>query len=103
MDSNDRAFHDSMKPSWSLNGTLVFAPAGDISALATNSRRARERDGLLVVQKGGIVSEGRDVRFATFSIEVCICFTNACLCVNFQLVVYERLEEAKGHYCYYDA
>jgi nuclear pore complex protein Nup98-Nup96 len=67
----DRAFHDSMKPGWGPDGTLVYAAASNVKPFGRSThRRARERDGLLTVQKGGIVSESRDVRFAKFSNEV---------------------------------
>lgn len=69
----DRAFHESMKPSWGPDGTLVYAAASNVKPFDKSSRRrARERDGLLNVQNGGIVSESRDVRFAKFSNEVSI-------------------------------
>jgi nuclear pore complex protein Nup98-Nup96 len=63
----DRSFHNSMKPSWGPDGTLVYA-ASSPQKFQT-SRGVRERDGLLVIQKGGIVSEKRDVHFAKFSNE----------------------------------
>ena len=66
----DRAFHDSMKPSWGPDGTLVYAAPPASKLFGRSSRRARERDGVLSIQKGGVVSEGRDVRFAKFSNEV---------------------------------
>ncbi len=59
-----------MKPSWGPDGTLVYAAASNIKPFGRSSRRARARDGLLNIQKGGIVSENRDVRFAKFSNEV---------------------------------
>jgi len=65
-----RAFHDSMKPSWGPDGTLVYAAPPNAKSFGRSSRRTRERDGLLNVQKGGIVSESRDVCFAKFSNEV---------------------------------
>jgi nuclear pore complex protein Nup98-Nup96 len=67
MSDADRAFHDSLKPSWGPDGTLVYA-SSDIKPMS-KSRRAREKDGLLTIQKGGIVSESRDIRFAKFSNE----------------------------------
>ena len=71
MSDADRAFHDSMKPSWGPDGTLVYAaPANAKPLFGRSSRWPRERDGLLTIQKGGIVSESRDVRFAKFSNEV---------------------------------
>jgi len=66
----DRAFHNSMKPHWGPDGTLVYAAPANTKPFGRSSRRARARDGLLTVQNGGIVSEGRDVRFAKFSNEV---------------------------------
>ncbi|KAL2075325.1 hypothetical protein VTL71DRAFT_268 [Oculimacula yallundae] len=69
MGENDRAFHDSMKPQWGPDGTLVYAAPPNSKPFGRSSRRARERDGLLTVQKKGVVSEHRDVRFAKFSNE----------------------------------
>lgn len=74
MSVQDRAFHDSMKPSWGFEGTLVYAAPSNVRPFGRSSRRARERDGLLNIQKGGIVSENRDVRLAKFSNEVSIPF-----------------------------
>jgi nuclear pore complex protein Nup98-Nup96 len=70
MTPTDRAFHDSLRPNWGPDGTLVYATSANPQPLAKLSRRARERDGLLTIQKGGVVSESRDVRFAKFSNEV---------------------------------
>jgi nuclear pore complex protein Nup98-Nup96 len=67
----DRAFHESMKPSWGPDGTLVYAAQSNAKPFGRSSRRSHERDGLLTIQKGGVVSENRDVRFAKFSNEVC--------------------------------
>jgi nuclear pore complex protein Nup98-Nup96 len=69
MDERERAFHDSLKPSWDANGTLVYAAP---TARKAFTQTSRDRDGLLVVQKSGIVSESRDVRFAKFSSEVSV-------------------------------
>lgn len=71
MDDTERAFHDSMKPQWGHDGTLVYAAPPTSKPFGRSSRRARERDGLLTIQKKGVVSEHRDVRFAKFSDEVC--------------------------------
>jgi nuclear pore complex protein Nup98-Nup96 len=70
MNEADRAFHDSMKPSWGPDGTLVYAAPSNTKPFGTSSRRFRERDGLLSIQKGGVVSESRDIHFAKFSNEV---------------------------------
>jgi nuclear pore complex protein Nup98-Nup96 len=70
MDEIERAFHDSLKPSWDINGTLVYAATGNQQLLSRSSRDTRDRDDLLVVQKGKIVSETREVMFARFAKEV---------------------------------
>jgi nuclear pore complex protein Nup98-Nup96 len=70
MTESERAFHDSMKPSWGPDGTLVYAAPPNAKPFGRSSRRSRERDGLIQIQRGGIVSEHRDVRFAKFSNEV---------------------------------
>ncbi|OWP07149.1 hypothetical protein B2J93_6729 [Marssonina coronariae] len=69
MEEVERAFHDSLKPQWGPGGTLVYAAPTNSKSFGRSSRRARERDGLLTIQKGGIVSEHRDIRFAKFSNE----------------------------------
>ncbi|KAF4637950.1 hypothetical protein G7Y89_g131 [Cudoniella acicularis] len=69
MTEADRAFHDSMKPNWGPDGTLVYAAPANAKPLGRSSRRNREKNGLLAVQKGCIVSEGRDICFAKFSNE----------------------------------
>ncbi|KAG4426407.1 hypothetical protein IFR04_000590 [Cadophora malorum] len=69
MNETERAFHDSMKPQWGPDGTLVYAAPPNSKPFGRSSRRARERDGLLTVQKKAVVSEHRDVRFAKFSDE----------------------------------
>jgi nuclear pore complex protein Nup98-Nup96 len=70
MSDKERAFHDSMKPSWGPDGTLVYAAPPNGKPFGRSSRRARERDGILTVQKQAIVSENRDIHFAKFSNEV---------------------------------
>lgn len=70
MDDVERAFHESMKPSWGPDGTLVYAAPSNPKQFGRSSRRAREKDGLVTIQRGGVVSESRDVRFAKFSNEV---------------------------------
>ena len=58
MTEQDRAFHNSFKPSWALDGTLVYGTASD-APLA--------KDGILVNVNEAVVSEGQDVQFARFS------------------------------------
>ncbi|KAN0106399.1 Nuclear protein 96 domain containing protein [Hyaloscypha variabilis] len=69
MNDRERAFHESMKPSWGPEGTLVYAAPPNAKPFGRSSRRARERDGILTVQKQAIVSENRDIYFAKFSNE----------------------------------
>ena len=59
-----------MKPSWGPDGTLVYSAPPTAKSFGRSSRRNRQRDGLLHIQKGAIVSERRDVVFAKFSNEV---------------------------------
>ena len=69
----DRTYHDSMKPSWGPDGTLVYAAPPNAQTFGRSSRRSRERDGLIQIQKGAVVSQKRDIRFAKFSNEVSLC------------------------------
>lgn len=70
MNEADRAFHQSLKPSWGPDGTLVYAAPPSSKPFGRSSRRIREKEGLLSVLKGGIVSSGADIRFAKFANEV---------------------------------
>lgn len=70
MTAADRQFYGSLKPSWGPDGTLVYASQVDAVAFNKSPSRMRENNGLVAVQKGAIVSEGRDVRFAKISNEV---------------------------------
>jgi nuclear pore complex protein Nup98-Nup96 len=54
----DHEFHQSFKPNWSANGTLVYATSGSIPALD---------DGILVNFKSPLVAEHQDVHFASFT------------------------------------
>ena len=71
MHEPDQLWHDSLKPAWGPDGTLVYAPSSNTKSFGRSSRRARERNGILTIQKGAIVSANRDIRFAKFSNEVC--------------------------------
>lgn len=66
----EKEFHNSMKPNWGPDGTLVYAVSSNAKPLSRSSRRVRDKDGLLTIQKGGVVSESRDIHFAKFSNEV---------------------------------
>lgn len=67
MDPNDKAFHDSMRPNWGPDGTLVLATAPKV--LSHSSKREVEKDGIMSMSRLNIVSENRDVRFAKFANE----------------------------------
>lgn len=69
MDPQDRVWHDTMRPTWGPNGTLVFA-ANPSEAAFGRSGRVTERNGLMMVMKGGVVSESQDIRIAKFTNEV---------------------------------
>ncbi|OCL13785.1 hypothetical protein AOQ84DRAFT_224189, partial [Glonium stellatum] len=55
MDPKDRSFHQSNKPRWSADGTLIYATSGNTPSMD---------DGILRSLKGSIVSEHKDIRFA---------------------------------------
>lgn len=66
MSDQDKAFHQSFKPSWAPDGTLVYASGND----TTNAT-----DGVLINVNTPVVSDGKDVHFARFasaSYEVCM-------------------------------
>lgn len=67
MDPNDRAFHDTLRPSWGPDGTLVLATTPKV--LSRSSKQVIEKDGIISMGRLNIVSENRDVRFAKFSNE----------------------------------
>lgn len=67
MDPDDKAFHDTLRPSWGPDGTLVLATAPKV--LSRSSRRGIEKDGIVSMSRLHIVSENRDVRFAKISNE----------------------------------
>lgn len=56
MTEEDHAFHTSVKPSWATDNTLVYSIPGSTPPV----------DGNMTTAKQSIVSEGKDVRFATF-------------------------------------
>jgi nuclear pore complex protein Nup98-Nup96 len=69
MDPKDRTWHDTLRPTWGHNGTLVFAATPSYSAFG-RSARLTEKNGLMTVTKGCIVTETQDIRIAQFSNEV---------------------------------
>jgi hypothetical protein len=69
MDANERAWHATVRPTWGPSGTLVFAATAEESAFK-RSQRITEKNGLMTVMKGGVVSESQDIRIAKFTNEV---------------------------------
>ncbi|ORY62513.1 nuclear protein 96-domain-containing protein [Pseudomassariella vexata] len=69
MDPQDRAWHNALRPTWGPNGTLVFS-ATPTEIPFGRSGQITEKNGLMTVMKGGIVSESQDIRFAKFSNEM---------------------------------
>ncbi|OTB03615.1 hypothetical protein M426DRAFT_173658 [Hypoxylon sp. CI-4A] len=69
MDEKDQIWHDTMRPSWGPNGTLVFC-ATPSSTVFGRSSRITEKNGLMTVLKGGVVSESQDIRIARFTNEM---------------------------------
>lgn len=69
MDTKDRIWHDTMRPTWGPNGTLVFSSTPSNSTFG-RSGRISDKNGLMSVLKGGIVSESQDIRIAKFTNEM---------------------------------
>ena len=65
MNESDRAFHDSVRPTWTPDGTLVYAIPGNAPAVD---------DDMMVTANKSLVAEGKDVRFARF-----VAFEDVCL------------------------
>ncbi|KAI0483856.1 nuclear protein 96-domain-containing protein [Xylaria cf. heliscus] len=69
MDSTDRTWHDTMRPTWGPGGTLIFSATPNVSAFG-RSGRITEKNGLMTVMKGAVVSETQDIRIAKFTNEM---------------------------------
>ncbi|KAI0188701.1 nuclear protein 96-domain-containing protein [Astrocystis sublimbata] len=69
MDSGDRTWHDTIRPTWGPGGTLIFSAAPSASAFG-RSGRINGKNGLMTILKGGIVSETQDIRIAKFTNEM---------------------------------
>ncbi|KAI1741739.1 nuclear protein 96-domain-containing protein [Xylaria scruposa] len=69
MDPADRTWHDTMRPTWGPGGTLIFATVPSAS-IFSRSGRITEKNGLMTVMKGGVVSETQDIRIAKFTNEM---------------------------------
>ncbi|KAI0449891.1 nuclear protein 96-domain-containing protein [Xylaria acuta] len=69
MDSADRTWHDTMRPTWGPGGTLIFSATPSVSAFG-RSGRITEKNGLMTVMNGAVVSETQDIRIAKFTNEM---------------------------------
>ncbi|GAW14273.1 hypothetical protein ANO14919_036740 [Xylariales sp. No.14919] len=69
MNYTDRTWHDTMRPTWGPGGTLIFS-ATPSPATFGRSGRITEKNGLMTIMKGGIVSETQDIRIAKFTNEM---------------------------------
>ncbi|KAI1866858.1 uncharacterized protein JN550_007405 [Neoarthrinium moseri] len=69
LDDKDRAWHDALRPTWGPSGTLVFAATPQETPFGRTGRIA-EKNGLMTVMKGAIVSESQDIRIAKFTNEM---------------------------------
>ena len=59
----EKEWRDSYKPAWGPGGTLLYAIPGKVGSSGNKNAQA---DSILRKQKGVLVSEGRDIRFAKF-------------------------------------
>ena len=64
MDSIEQEFHASYKPNWGPRALLLYAIPGKVNLSRNTPSRT---DPILNNQKGVIVSEGKDIRFAKFT------------------------------------
>ena len=60
----EKEWRDSFKPAWGPGETLLYAIPGKVG---NSSNKSIHKDPILQNQKGTIVSEGRDIRFAKFA------------------------------------
>ncbi|KAK6086680.1 nucleoporin autopeptidase [Seiridium cupressi] len=69
LEERDRIWHDTLRPTWGPNGTLVFA-ANPQETPFGRSGRITEKNGLITVTKNNFNFESQDIRIAKFSNEV---------------------------------
>ncbi|KAJ8129186.1 hypothetical protein O1611_g4446 [Lasiodiplodia mahajangana] len=69
MNSTDRIWHDTPRPTWGPGGTLIFSATPSASTFG-RSGRITEKNGLMTVMKGAVVSETQDIRIAKFTNEM---------------------------------
>ena len=60
----EKEWRDSFKPAWGPGETLLYAIPGKVG---NSDNKSVHKDPILQKQKGTIVSEGRDIRFAKFA------------------------------------
>ena len=63
MNELDQEFHESYKPTWGPENTLLYAMP---SRLGSVQDKYAQKHSVLNDIKGTFVSEGRDIRFAKF-------------------------------------
>lgn len=64
LDDRERAYHNSVKPSWGPDGTLVYRAPDSEQPSPTPAR-----DQGLIVHTGTLSSEGYDIRISRLEIE----------------------------------
>ncbi|KAI0429322.1 nuclear protein 96-domain-containing protein [Xylaria sp. FL1042] len=69
MNPTERTWHNTMRPTWGPGGTLIFSST-PTPATFGRSGRVTEKNGLMTIMKGGIVSETQDIRIAKFANEM---------------------------------
>ncbi|KAK8069642.1 hypothetical protein PG994_006258 [Apiospora phragmitis] len=69
MDDKERQWHSVPRPNWGPSGTLVFAATPKDTPFG-RSGRVIEKNGLMTVMKGAIVSSSQDIRIAKFTNEM---------------------------------
>lgn len=67
MEPQEKAYHNSLRPSWGPDGCLVFAALP--RSMAKTSLRTFDKSGLLAIQKGAVQSEYREIRLGRLSNE----------------------------------
>ncbi|KAH6647455.1 nuclear protein 96-domain-containing protein [Truncatella angustata] len=69
LDEKERTWHDTLRPTWGPNGTLVFAANPQATPFG-RSGRITEKNGLMTVTKNNFNFESQDIRIARFSNEM---------------------------------
>lgn len=70
MDSKEKAFHESIKPYWGPKGTLIYAMPSTAALIQSRRGESNRRDRTIVQDKGALVSQGKDVRFAGLNVDI---------------------------------